>query len=196
MYCLADLPKTGFAKIKDNPVAQLFWGRADIQLATAFCSYDKGGIMQSFLHRLKYKGCREIGEKLGMLLGTELIQCIPYNEIDLLVPVPLHPKREHQRGYNQSAVIAGGVSAAMNKPLIEGNLLRNCYTQTQTNKGRFERWENVKELFNVRQPEQFEAKHLLLIDDVVTTGSTLESCAQALLKVAGTKVSVATLAYA
>ncbi len=194
--CLADLPKTGFGKVSDNPVAQLFWGRAEIRLATSFCSFDKGGIMQQFLHRLKYKGSKEIGEKLGRLFGYDLSKCAPYREIELLIPVPLHPKKERQRGYNQSAVIAAGISAAMGKPLVTDNLIRNHYSDTQTNKGRFERWENVKELFSVRNPELLEGKHLLLVDDVVTTGSTLEACAQALLKVPGVKVSVATLAYA
>jgi ComF family protein len=194
--CLADLPKTGFERINDNPVAQLFWGRAKIQLATAFCSFDKGGIMQQFLHQLKYKGSAEIGTKLGMLFGYDLNQCACYREIEFLIPVPLHPKRERKRGYNQSAVIGKGMSVAMGKPLMTDNLIRNYYSETQTNKSRFERWENVKELFSVRKPELLEGKHLLLIDDVVTTGSTLEACAQALLKVPGTRVSVATLAYA
>ncbi|HEY5510743.1 MAG TPA: ComF family protein [Prolixibacteraceae bacterium] len=194
--CQADLPKTGFEKTPDNPVAQLFWGRAEIQLASAFCSFDKGGIMQRFLHQLKYKGSKEVGEKLGLLFGLDLIQNLPYQDIELLVPVPLHPKREHKRGYNQSAEIVKGMSDAMGKPFSTGNLTRNHYSDTQTNKSRFERWENVKELFSVRKPEQLEGKHLLLIDDVVTTGSTLEACANVLLKVPGTKVSIATLAYA
>ena len=194
--CLADLPKTGFEKIPDNPVAQLFWGRAEIKMATSFCSFDKGGIVQHFMHQLKYKGAKEVGEKLGNLFGSVLYKCVPYREIELLVPVPLHPKREHKRGYNQSTEIGRGISVAMGKPLMTGNLIRNHYSTTQTNKGRFERWENVKELFSVRKPELLEGKHLLLIDDVVTTGSTLEACAQSLLKVPGTTVSVATIAYA
>jgi ComF family protein len=194
--CQVDLPKTGFEKVADNPVAQLFWGKADIQLATAFCGFDKGGIMQHFMHLLKYKGSKEVGEMLGKLLGIELNRSSPFLEIDLIIPVPLHPKREHKRGYNQSTEIGKGLSAAMNKPLMTGNLIRNHYSETQTNKGRFERWENVKELFSVKNPESLEGKHILLIDDVVTTGSTLEACANVLLKVQGVRVSIATLAYA
>jgi len=194
--CLADLPKTGFEKITDNPVAQLFWGRADIALATSFCSFDKGGIMQHLMHQLKYKGSREIGEKLGLVFGTDLLRSAPYLDVDFLIPVPLHPKRERTRGYNQSAEIGKGISAALEKPLITGNLVRNLYSNSQTNKGRFERWENVKELFGVRNPKILEGKHLLLIDDVVTTGSTLEACAQVLLKIPGTTVSIATIACA
>lgn len=152
--------------------------------------------MQHLMHQLKYKGSREVGEKLGQLFGTDLIRSAPYRDIELLIPVPLHPKREHKRGYNQSAEIGKGISAALEKPLITGNLVRNLYSNSQTNKGRFERWENVKELFGVRDPKLLEGKHLLLIDDVVTTGSTLEACAQVLLKIPGTTVSIATIAYA
>lgn len=152
--------------------------------------------MQSFLHQLKYKGAKEVGNKLGLLFGLDLIQHLPYQEIELLIPVPLHPKREHKRGYNQSAEIVKGMSEALCKPFSTGNLVRNHYSDTQTNKSRFERWENVKELFSVMKPELFEGQHILLIDDVITTGSTLEACANVLLKIPGTKVSVATLAYA
>jgi len=196
LECMADLPKTGYEKISDNPVAQLFWGRAEIYLATSFCSFDKGGIMQHLMHQLKYKGSSMVGEKLGQLFGTVLMQAAPYREIELLVPVPLHPRRERSRGYNQSAVIAKGMSETLGIPLNTGNLVRNHYSNTQTSKGRFERWENVKELFGVKNPDLFEGKHLLLIDDVVTTGSTLEACAQVLLKIPGTRVSIATLACA
>lgn len=194
--CQADLPKTGYEKIPDNPVAQLFWGRAEIELATSFCSFDKGGVMQHLMHQLKYKGSLEVGEKLGQLFGTVLTQAPSYRDVELLVPVPLHPKREHKRGFNQSAVIGRGISATTGIPMMKGNLIRNRYSNTQTNKGRFERWENVRELFGVKKPELFEGKHLLLIDDVVTTGSTLEACAQVLLKIPGTRVSIATLACA
>jgi ComF family protein len=194
--CLADLPRTGFEKISDNPVAQLFWGRAEIRLATSFCTFDKGGIMQHLMHQLKYKGAREVGEKIGHIFGADLYKSPPYREIELLIPVPLHPKRERKRGYNQSAVIAGGISEAMGIPLSSGNLIRNHYSATQTNKGRFERWENVKELFGVRYPERLVGKQLLLIDDVGTKGSTLEACAQVLVKIPGTTVSIATIACA
>jgi ComF family protein len=194
--CQADLPKSGFEMVPDNPVAQLFWGRTTISLATSFCSFEKGGIMQRFMHQLKYKGAKEVGEKLGALFAHDLNQSIPFREIELLVPVPLHPKREHKRGYNQSAEIAKGMAMAMGKPLSVGNLIRNHYSATQTNKNRFERWENVKELFSVTKSELLVGKHLLLVDDVVTTGSTLEACANALLEVPATKVSIATLAYA
>ncbi|MCK9641143.1 MAG: ComF family protein [Prolixibacteraceae bacterium] len=194
--CLADLPKTGYEKKADNPVTQLFWGRIDIKMATSFCTFDKGGVMQHLMHQLKYQGRKDIGEKLGFLLGADLIQSPPYREIDLVMPVPLHPKREHKRGYNQSAALGKGIAEAMGITILEGNLVRNRYSDSQTNKGRFERWENVKELFGVKFPEMLEDKHILLVDDVVTTGSTLEACVQVLLKIPGTSVSIATLACA
>jgi ComF family protein len=193
---LSDLPKTGFEKITDNPVSQLFWGRAEITYATAFCTFDKGGIMQHLMHQLKYKGDREVGEKLGQLFGSELLRSAPFREVELLIPVPLHPKRERKRGYNQSAEIGKGMSEAMGLPLLSGILIRNHYSATQTNKGRFDRWENVKELFSLNNPDMLEGKHMLLVDDVVTTGATLEACAQVLLKVPGTRVSIATIACA
>ena len=196
LECMADLPKTGFEKVTDNPVAQIFWGRADIRLATSFCTFDKGGIVQHLMHQLKYKGSREIGVKLGLLFGSDLIKSKPYREIELLIPVPLHPKRERKRGYNQSAEIGQGMSTAMGIPLLNGTLIRNHYSDTQTHKGRFERWENVRELFCVQKPELLAGKHLLLVDDVVTTGATLEACASEVLKISGTTVSVATIACA
>lgn len=194
--CLMDLPKTGFEKMADNPVAKLFWGRADIQFATALCSFDKGGIMQHLMHQLKYKGSRETGETLGKVLGHDLMCTSSWSEIDLVVPVPLHPRRERERGYNQSAEIGRGVAKALGKPLVTGNLVRHRYSETQTRKGKYERWENVRELFRSRNPEILEGKHILLVDDVVTTGATLEACAKVLLKIQGVKVSIATLAYA
>ena len=194
--CLLDLPKTGFEKVADNPVAQLFWGRAEIRFATALCSFDKGGIMQQLMYQLKYKGSRETGEILGKVLGNELKQSDVFPAIDFVVPVPLHPRRERERGYNQSTVIGRGLAKILEKPLVTGNLVRIHYSETQTRKGKYERWENVKELFGVRYPGTFEGKHLLLVDDVITTGATLEACAKVLLQIPGAKVSIATLAYA
>lgn len=196
LLCLADLPRTGFEKDPGNPVAQLFWGRTSFSMATAFSSFEKGGIMQRMMHRLKYKGEEEIGRKLGQIFGFDLSKSEYYFDIDLVVPVPLHRRREKERGYNQSAGIAEGIAASFGKPMVVRNLVRNHYSETQTHKGRFERWVNVRSLFEVRNPGKLEGKHILLVDDVVTTGATLEACAQELLMVPGVRVSVAVLAYA
>lgn len=196
LNCLADLPRTNFHFDKENSVFHQFTGRANITFATAFCSFDKGGRLQHLLHQLKYKGSREVGLKMGMLFGFDLIQSQLYQEIDAIVAVPLHPKKEKKRGFNQSVEICKGLSASMNRPQILGNLVREVHTDSQTRKGRFERWENVSGIFRVKNSELLAGKHLLLVDDVVTTGATLEACCEPLLKITGVKVSIATLAYA
>jgi ComF family protein len=196
LNCLADLPRTNYHLFKDNPVFQIFMGRANITLAASFCSFDKGGRLQQLLHQLKYKGNREVGRKLGNLFGYELIQNTLYEDIDAIIPVPLHPKKERKRGFNQSVEICDGMSEMMNRPIILGNLVREFYTSSQTRKGRFERWENVSGIFNVKNETLLIGKHLLLVDDVVTTGATLEACCEPLLKIPGVRVSIATIASA
>ena len=133
---------------------------------------------------------------MGMLFGYDLIQSLLYQEIDAIIAVPLHPKKERKRGFNQSIEICKGLSVSMNRPQILGNLIREVHTDSQTRKGRFERWENVSGIFSVKNPALLAGKHLLLVDDVVTTGATLEACCEPLLKIPGVKVSIATLAYA
>ncbi|HKM94033.1 MAG TPA: phosphoribosyltransferase family protein [Prolixibacteraceae bacterium] len=194
--CDLHLPRSHYHLVSNNPVEHLFWGRTSIEKATSYFIFQKGSKYQKLLHHLKYKGYREIGVELGKRFAAELNQVSYFDEIDVLVPVPLHPKKEKQRGYNQSTAIAEGMAQILHKELNTNNLQRKYYSETQTRKGRYERWENVNELFAVKEPKYFTHKHVLLIDDVVTTGSTLEACANALLQCEGTKVSIATLAYA
>jgi ComF family protein len=194
--CLADLPKTHFGSFTTNPVADIFIGRSNIVYGSSFCQFDKGGKVQHLLHQLKYRGKKEIGYRLGFLFGSELIQSIEFLEIDAIIPVPLHKKKQRKRGYNQSVEICRGISEAMNKPLITDNLIRKKHTCSQTSKGRFDRWENVSGIFHVKNSASLEGKHLLLVDDVITTGATLESCCEELLKISGVKVSLAALAQA
>ena len=196
LNCLADLPRTNFHLYRENPVFQQFTGRVRIELATSFCRFDKGGRLQHLLHQLKYKGNREVGRKLGSLFGYDLIQNAIYRNIDAIVPVPLHPKKEKKRGFNQSTEICQGLSQAMDRPLILGNLIRIVHADSQTRKGRFERWENVSGIFSVKNGTSLTGKHLLLVDDVVTTGATLEACCIPLLQIPGVRVSLATLATA
>jgi ComF family protein len=190
------MPRTYFHLISPNQVEQLFWGRVKVEKATALFFYRKGSRYQQLLYSLKYKGNAEIGIELGKLFGADLNTVNYFGEIDYIVPVPLHPKKERKRGYNQSLMIAKGLEALINKPIVTGNLVRKHYSETQTRKGRFERWENVSELFQLENPEQFESKHILLIDDVITTGSTIEACATAILQSKDAKVSVAAIGYA
>jgi len=196
LNCLADLPRTNYHLDQENPVFQIFIGRVNITLATAFCRFDKGGRLQHILHQLKYKGNCEVGHRMGILFGYDLIQNPLYQDIDVIIPVPLHPLKERKRGYNQSVEICKGLSESMQKPLITQNLVREVHSDSQTRKGRFERWENVSGIFSVKNATPLIGKHLLIVDDVVTTGATLEACCEPLLKIKGVKVSIATLACA
>lgn len=196
LNCLSDLPRTNYHMYQENPVFQIFIGRVNITLATSYCRFDKGGRLQHILHELKYKGNCEVGYKMGILFGFDLIQNSIYQDIDAIIPVPLHPKKEKKRGYNQSVEICKGLSASMQRPLLPGNLVREVHTASQTRKGRFERWENVSGIFRVKNPASLAGKHLLLVDDVVTTGATIEACCEPLLQIPGVRVSIATLACA
>lgn len=196
MKCWHDLPVTQFHLKPDNKVAQLFWGRVQLEGAASYFAYKKGSKYQHLVHNIKYKGLKELGYETGFRYGLDLKESTTYQGVDCLVPVPLHPKKHKKRGFNQSEWIAEGIAGSMEKPVIADNLYRKTFTQTQTRKNRFERWQNVDGIFESRNPEEFKDKHVLLVDDVVTTGSTLEACAYAMLKIPGTKVSIVTLAYA
>jgi ComF family protein len=193
--CRHTLPVTSFHTFKSNPVEKLFWGRIKVENATAFLFYDKGSKYGHLLHQFKYKGHTEIGIMLGELFGNQLKET-GFNDIDLIVPIPLHPSKLRKRGFNQSEVIALGISKSLGKPVAGMALKRNIFTTTQTKKGRFERWKNVEGIFIVKNPELIQKKHILLIDDVITTGATLEAAGNAILNIDGTKLSVAALAVA
>jgi ComF family protein len=194
--CELEMPRTGYSAEPDNPVAQLFWGRVWLEGATSLFRFEKGSRYQSLLHGLKYNGQKKIGIFLGKMLGAE-IHDYPFGRTDLIVPVPLHWKKERKRGYNQSEIIALGVSGVTGIPVNSGVLLRNRETDTQTMKSRYERWENMEHVFSLQEEASLlSGKTVLLIDDVVTTGSTLEACAEVLLSVPGVKVFVATVACA
>lgn len=196
LSCLYKLPKTNFHMHQENPISQIFWGRVNINTATAFLFFNKGGNVQKLIHQLKYKGNTKTGLYLGEVMGNDLMKSSLFSSIDLIVPVPLHQKKLHKRGYNQSEIIAEGISKAMHLPVDTDSFVRLEHTETQTKKARYTRWENVKDKFGVINPENLEGKHILLVDDVLTTGATLESCAHSLLEVPQTTVSMVTLAYA
>ncbi|MEA3318344.1 MAG: ComF family protein [Bacteroidota bacterium] len=193
--CMYNLPKTKFHIDKDNPVAQLFWGRANLENASAFYYYTKGSKYQKMIHKFKYHGLKEIGYVLGKAFGNELINS-DFKNIDIIMPVPLHPKKLRKRGYNQSDWIAMGLSKTMGKKVDCKSLYRNTHTSTQTNKSRFDRWKNVENIFGIKNKDKLSNLHILLVDDVVTTGSTLEACANIILEIPDTKVSIATLGVA
>ena len=194
--CLFELPKTNFHRLPDNPLDKVFWGRVSIHRTAALYYFSKGGKVQHLVHQLKYKGQVEVGVYMGKLLGKELIGEPDFQSVNKIIPVPLHPKKQHQRGYNQSEQFAIGLAKATGFELDVKSFVRTIATETQTRKSRFARYENVKEIFRVTSPESLENRHILLVDDVITTGSTLESCANILLQVPGVRISVAAIAYA
>ena len=196
LNCLHHIPRTNFHLSADNPVAQIFYGRVPIEYATSFFYFSKGSQYQTLLHSLKYKGMKELGAEIGKHFGIDLMQSPGFSSVDVICPVPLHPSKEKKRGYNQSWWIASGIAKQMNKELDAQNLKRVTATETQTRKSRFERWQNVEGIFELSNPETFEGKHILLVDDVVTTRSTLEACAVAIHSATNAKVSIATLATA
>ncbi len=194
--CLEDLPRARMLADPQNPVAQLFWGRVPLEGAGALLRFNRGGKVQRRLHRLKYKGDRHVGLGLGRLMGEEASQSPCYADVDTVMAVPLHRRKERMRGYNQAQVIADGLRETWPLKPAGRELMRVLHTSTQTKRSRIDRWLNVQEAFTVGKSSQLENAHVLLVDDVVTTGATLESCARALLQVPGVKVSVLTAAYA
>jgi ComF family protein len=194
--CYVVIPRTGYHTEEDNPVARLFWGRCLIEKAAAFSFYNKGSRIRSLIHNLKYKGVEEIGFELGRIYGLTLKSSGFTNDIDLILPVPLHESKKRIRGFNQSEIISWGISEVTGVPVDVSSLSRITVSETQTKRSRYERWINVEGIFCVSDQEGIKGKHVLLVDDVITTGSTIESCANELLKVEGVKVSVVALAYA
>lgn len=194
--CRYDIAKTNFAEENNNPVEEIFWGRENISSATAYCYYLKGGVMKPLLHKLKYRSKPEIGVELGKMLGGTLLNNSKYADLDFVIPLPLHPKRFHTRGYNQSEKIAQGICEVVDKTIETNNLYRSIETKTQTKKNRFQRWENVSDIFQLKKSESLKNKHVLLVDDVITTGATLEAATKTLNSVEGIKVSIATVAFA
>lgn len=194
--CLYELPRTDFCKFPDNPVTNLFTGRIKIERGTALFTFHKGSRFRKLLHSLKYKNKPEIGVLLGKELGAEMLKSKNFGDIDFIIPVPLHPKRKKQRGYNQSEMIGEGISKVTKIPMVVENLVRAVETTTQTKMTKEERWKNVSGKFVINDPEQLANKHVLLVDDVVTTGATIEACGEILLEVKGLKLSIAVLAQA
>jgi len=194
--CLFELPKTNFHRLPGNPLDKVFWGRVPVDRTATLYYFIKGGKVQHLVHQLKYKGQKEVGIYMGKLLGNDLKANPGFHSISKIIPVPLHPNKLRKRGYNQSEQFAIGLAESTGIELDVKSFVRTIATETQTRKSRFARFENVKEIFKVTTPSELENKHILLVDDVITTGSTLESCANILLQVPGVRISVAAIAYA
>mgnify|MGYP005990727175 FL=1 len=193
--CRHDLPIICYKDYKDNKITKAFYGRIPIEKATAFLYYRKDGKTKDLIHHLKYKGNQEIGTFIGDWFGSILQNSKEFEDIDCIIPVPLHQKKQKQRGYNQLTTFGLRLSNQLNKPYITTALIKTTASKTQTFKQRFERFSNNGTKFSVPNPSVLKNKHILLIDDVITTGATLESCCKELLSSENIKISIATIAY-
>ena len=176
-------------------IEQTFWGKIEIEKATSFIYYRKGSAYNALMHKLKYKDAPEVGTRLAEMAAKELLDCGFFDGITHIVPLPLSKKKQRKRGYNQSEYIALGLSNVTGIPVDTKLVKRDIANETQTHKNRDERWENVKDIFSVTTPQSLEDEHILLVDDILTTGATLCSCAGTLQNSCGCKISIFTLAY-
>jgi ComF family protein len=189
--CAFDLPYITGNEQDVTKLNKLFWGRVEIQKVYSLFNYQKENHVQTILHYIKYKSRPNIAIHFGEVLGRSFLD---NQGLDCIVPVPLHPKKERARGFNQSQAIAQGLANELNLPIYKSHIIRNSFNQSQTKFSKYDRYENVRSIFSVVKAKELEGKHVLVVDDVLTTGATIESCAAELLKVDGCKVSIATLA--
>lgn len=194
--CRHDLPVTNFHFNNDATALKVFYGRVKVENATALFRYEKKGTVQQLIHGLKYKGYEKIGLVLGDWLGSELQTLENYKSVDVVIPVPLHKKKLRSRGYNQVAKFGQQIALALGADYKDGVLKKVTNTTSQVNKKRLARWNNSDELFTIQNTPSIENKHLLLVDDIITTGATLEACITVLSQAKNVKISVATMAIA
>jgi ComF family protein len=196
MRCTNDLPETNFEWHPNNPVEKIFWGRLPLVSATAQYYFTKESLMQHLMHQFKYKGNKELGQQLGRFMGEQLLRSGRFVSVNALIPLPLFPSKEKRRGYNQATVLCRGMAESMRIPVLEKIIIRPHHTETQTKKGRIERWKNMEGKFILSDPAAVINKHVLLVDDVITTGATLEASGTALLQADNVQLSVAALCMA
>ncbi len=194
--CLHRLPQTHFAAHADNPLEKTFWGRLPVSSATATYYFTKASLMQRLMHQFKYRGNKELGRLLGRQMGMDILKSARFGAADALVPLPLFAAKERQRGFNQASILCEGISEVTKWPVLEYAVVRNAATESQTRKSRAARWQNIEGRFDVADAAAFANKHVLLVDDVITTGATLEACGRAIVNVPGSRLSIATLCAA
>lgn len=193
--CTHQLPETGFFRQHNNPVEKAFFGRIRVNQAGALYYFTKQSLVQELMVQLKYHQNKHAGLFLGRMMGYALRSEPRFADVDLLVPLPLNPKKEFKRGYNQAEVICEGIREVWSRPLLTKAVQREKFTDSQTTQNRLSRWQNMEGVFQVTQPDQLINQHILLIDDVITTGATLEACGQAILSVPNCRLSIAAAAY-
>lgn len=195
LFCLVDLPITSFADITDNPVEKVFHGRLEIKSASSYLHFKKGNKTQSLLHELKYRNNPELGKYLGKLMGLEVKQSNRFKNIDAIVPIPLHKSKLKKRGYNQSELLAIGISHEIEADVHTDLISKSHDSTSQTDKNRLQRWENVSNIFRVNKTPNRNFKHILVVDDVITTGATIESFVNKLRLAIDAEISVVSLAF-
>jgi ComF family protein len=195
LKCLSDLPLSYFWSWRDNPAEVLIRERVELVAAASLIFYRRESRWRSVIHKFKYSSQISLGKYLSKILGRRMAESHAFSQIDLIVPVPLHPIKRWMRGFNQASVIAKALSAELGKPVVEGVLVRSRYSSTQTTKDRSSRQRSVKGAFSVKDPKRFNGMHILLVDDVLTTGATIEACGLEIIKAEGARLSVATLAF-
>lgn len=195
VFCRNDLPLTNFSFTTPNLVEKAFFGRIPIQHGTALFYFLKKGKIQQLIHELKYNGQQQVGSFIGKWLAEDILRSKRFKDVDCIIPVPLHKRKRKKRGYNQVSKFGISLSDKLNIPFYENILLKKNAINTQTKLLRLDRWKNVEELFYLENKEQLYNKHILLIDDIVTTGATLEACYLALNKCENIKISIACMAY-
>ncbi len=195
LECINELPHTNFAMHKNNAVEKKFWGRIAVASAMSEFYFSKGSIIQNMIHEFKYRGNKKAGYYFGKLMGKSLLNSTRFN-IDVIVPLPLFERKEKARGFNQAEILSNGIAEIIGKPVISKNVIRKIATETQTKKQRLERWKNVEGIFYVKNQAELEGKNILLVDDVITTGATIDACGSEILKIKDVTLNVASLAIA
>ena len=193
LLCLYKIPRTNNFLKENNSAEILMAGRIPFERIVTFSYFVEGGVLRPMVHKLKYSDGKDMGILLGKMFGEDLLASDFINNIDIIVPVPLHPKKQRSRGYNQAEIIAHGISEATEIPVMSNNFIRVVFNPTQTKRTKTERWENVSGIFKIKDSSLFDGKHILLVDDVITTGSTIEACGNVLQNCDNLKISIATI---